>query len=822
MRNVELQNWRLTYANTTIPARVPGDITMDLYRAGRIEDPYYGMNHRDLAWIADTDFTYEADLPADEEMLLSESVRVIFEGIDLFADIYINDRFLGSTQNMFLAYEYELLPYLKKGGNRLQVRMKSTTKAIANGRDSSPYISIFNRKRFFVRKAQCHFGWDWAPDMPGYGIWGRAYVQAGSKYRIRDVHYRTTDAGEVTLFAETDYNLLNIYAPGSIVAIPGEEKKDDRLVFCVSREPFGEPLWKKECDLEGSKCFVNFAYENPARWWPAGYGDQPLYHYRVELHRDGRICDVISGRFAFRTVHIEERPYQSYRMTHTLCINQKEVFMKGSNWVPMECFSGEMRREQYERFIDRAVQANYNMLRIWGGGLYETDDFYDLCDEKGIMVWQDLALACSDVPDDDRAWTDNFLQEIEYQVRRLRVHPSLVYWSGGNERPGSFAMETSKGDFMVNYILPGMLDQLDPTRPFYRQSPCSYMDIGNNPSDGDCHWGNFERCLTDGVWDYRSYIAEKIPPLASECAIMGPCSVESFEKFLPKESLWPMDEVWIDRLTENPHSHVKMNFPEREYFYAKEFYKEPESLTDFVKKGMQVHAEAIRAELEIMRAHKGFCSGFMNWMYNDIWPQATWAVVDYYGEPKQAYYQMKRSFEPVLAGFFEDEKGRTNLFVVNDLHVPYTINVHYGVKTYDGSILYEDRMTVSELMNASVIQPVDFMCDRDDIYLFAEYATEQGEKKVLYSPHFWMHHDFTSDYETEIEQADDRHVKVKIHARAFAKSVFVSHRDNYRFTYSDNYVDVELGDTVVISVSADEPFDKEDLIITDFAKKIDK
>lgn len=819
MKNVELKNWRLTYANTTIPAEVPGDITMDLYRAGRIENPYYGMNHRDLAWIADTDFTYEADLEADDTLFFNESVRVIFEGIDLFADIYINDRFLGSTQNMFLAYEYELLPHLKKGGNRLQVRMKSTTKAIATGQDSSPYISIFNRKRFFVRKAQCHFGWDWAPDMPGYGIWGKVRVQAGSKYRIRDVHYRTTDAGEVTFFAETDYNLLNIYAPGSIVAVPGEEKKGDRLIFSVSREPFGKPLWTKECELEGSKCFVNFAYDDPKLWWPAGYGTQPLYSYRVKLIRNGKICDEKNGRFAFRTVHVEERPYQSHRMTHTLCINQKEVFMKGSNWVPMECFSGEMKREQYERFIDRAVQANYNMLRIWGGGLYETDDFYDLCDEKGIMVWQDLALACSDVPDDNQAWTDNFLQEVEYQVRRLRIHPSLVYWSGGNERPGSFAMETSKGDFMVNYILPGMLSLLDPTRPFYRQSPCSYTDIGNDPSNGDCHWGNFERCLTDGVWDYRSYISEKIPPLASECALMGPCSVESFEKFLPKDSLWPMDEVWDDRLTENPHSYVKMNFSEREYFYAKEFYGEPEGLTDFVKKGMQVHAEAIRAELEIMRAYKGFCSGFMNWMYNDIWPQATWAVVDYYGEPKQAYYQMKRSFEPVLAGFFEDEKGCTNLFVVNDLHEPYTANVYYGVKKFDGSILYEEEMKVSELVNASVMQRVDFICDREDIYLFAEYTTEQGRQKVLYSPHFWMHHDFISDYEAEREQVDDRHVIVKIHARAFAKSVFVTHRDNYRFTYSDNYVDVEPGDTFVISVSADEPFDKDELIITDFAKK---
>lgn len=817
MRQIELQNWKLIYDDREIEAQVPGDITVDLKNAGIIDDPYYDLNHKDVEWIPKRDFTYETEILADETLISEESIEMTFEGIDVFAEIYLNGQFLGKTENMFLGYSYEIKPYLKEGVNVLKVEMKSTIRAIEEGEDASNYISIFNKERFFVRKAQCHFGWDWAPNMCGYGIWGKVYLKAGSAYRIKDAHYRTDTKGNLTIFAEMNYNLMNIYAPGSIVAIAGAEKQNDRVVFSVSEKPFGKPCLTKEVALEGSKCFVNFSLENAKLWWPVGYGDQPLYNYQVELYRNDVLCDCYTGRLAFRTVKVIEEPQGDYQLNHMLCVNDKEVFMKGSNWVPMECFTGVVTHRQYEKFIDLAVEANFNMLRIWGGGIYETEEFYNLCDEKGIMVWQDLALACQDVPDDHPEWLENFLKEVEYQVRRLRVHPSLVYWSGGNEKPGSFALETSKGDFTVNYILPGFVNCYDNTRPFYRQSPCSYTDMGNDPTNGDCHWGNFERCLTDGVEDYRSYISDKIAPLASECAILGPCSEESFKKFFAPEHLWPMNEVWVDRLTENPGSWVKMNFPDREYFYAEQFYGTVKNLTDFVAKGMQVHAEAIRAELEIMRAYKGLCSGFMNWMYNDIWPQATWAVVDYYGEPKQAYYQMKRSFVPILATFFEAKDGKTYITVVNDLHTQYTGSVQYGMKTFDGVVLCEESLEVTGLINAAVRKPLLFDCDRDDIYLFAEYMVDGERKKTLYSPHFWRRVEFESDYDVTKEQITDRQVKVHIHANAFAKSVFISHENNCDFTYSDNYVDIEAGEETEILVSSKEPFDKEELSVTDFA-----
>ena len=211
MRQLELRNWELLYDDGRIKAQVPGDITVDLKNAGVIEDPYYDLNHRDVEWIPRRDFTYVTEILADEAMLAEESVQLVFEGIDLFSDIYLNGQLLGKTENMFLEYAYEIKPFLHSGANQLRVEMKSTIKAIEEGEKADDYISIFNKERFFVRKAQCHFGWDWAPNMCGYGIWRKVYLNIGSKYRIKDTHYRTDLKGNVTIFAEMNYLSVKKY-----------------------------------------------------------------------------------------------------------------------------------------------------------------------------------------------------------------------------------------------------------------------------------------------------------------------------------------------------------------------------------------------------------------------------------------------------------------------------------------------------------------------------------------------------------------------------------------------------------------------------------
>ncbi len=812
-----LNNWTLTFDNKTISAQVPGDITIDLYRAGLVKNPYFGLDYKDIEWVARRDFTYRTTICADKELLNNQSVTVVFDGIDVFADVYLNGTHLGATKNMFLQYRYEIRNLLHEGNNTLTVEMHSTLNAM-DKIDTTGYYAIFNEKRMFVRKAQCHFGWDWAPKICAYGIWNDVYIECGSKQKINDVYVVADAKGNAAFFVELNYNInstcdtLGVMVKGSY-----EEKLDDKLHFYVSDEPFAEADTQKTVEVVGKKNFACFVNQSAKLWWPVGYGEQPLYNYRVELERDGKIISVKSGRFAYRTVSLVEEPKGDTLYGYQLKINGVDVFVKGSNWIPIECFTGVVTDDKYRRLTSLAKDGNFNMLRVWGGGIYEKDIFYDLCDELGLMVWQDMMLACAEIPEDNADWVNNMFAEVDYQVRRLRNHPSLVYWCGGNEKTGCYGLCITKGEFFTDVTMRGLVTNLDRTRPFAKQSPCSWTDLGNDVNSGETHHNSFERALSEGMDKYRNLIAQNIVPFVSEAALMGPNSVETTTKIYPSDKLWPMNEIWDDRLMKNPYSLSPMTFADRELYYAETLYGKVKSLADFTFKGMTAHAEGMRAEAEFTRSNKGISSGFMNWMYSDIWPQGTWATVDYYCEPKQVYYQMKRSYQTVLVTFTQNAAGQTELAVVNDGLTPVDVDITYGVRTLSGKTLRAKTANVSKLCNRMQKFVTDLTCKVNE-YLYVDYVIDGQNYTNVYSPGMWSGYLFDSDYTVATQQLDDTHGSVSITAKKFAKGVFVHFVDNYKYRYDDNYVDVQAGETKVIHVTSDEPFDVNDVIVDDFAK----
>lgn len=813
----KLNNWTLTFDNKTISAQVPGDITVDLYRAGLVKNPYFGLDYKDIEWVARRDFTYRTTICADKELLNNQSVTVVFDGIDVFADVYLNGTHLGATKNMFLQYRYEIRNLLHEGNNTLTVEMHSTLNAM-DKIDAAGYYAIFNEKRMFVRKAQCHFGWDWAPKICAYGIWNDVYIECGSKQKINDVYVVADDKGNAAFFVELNYNINSTYDTlGVMVKGSYEEKRDDKLHFYVSDEPFAEADTQKTVEVVGKKNFACFVNQSAKLWWPVGYGEQPLYNYRIELERDGKIISVKSGRFAYRTVSLAEEPKGDTLYGYQLQINGVDVFVKGSNWIPIECFTGVVTDDKYRKLTSLAKDGNFNMLRVWGGGIYEKDIFYDLCDELGLMVWQDMMLACAEIPEDNADWVNNMFAEVDYQVRRLRNHPSLVYWCGGNEKTGCYGLCITKGEFFTDVTMRGFVTNLDRTRPFAKQSPCSWTDLGNDVNSGETHHNSFERALSEGMDKYRNLIAQNIVPFVSEAALMGPNSVETTTKIYPSDKLWPMNEIWDDRLMKNPYSLSPMTFADRELYYAETLYGKVKNLTDFTFKGMTAHAEGMRAEAEFTRSNKGISSGFMNWMYSDIWPQGTWATVDYYCEPKQVYYQMKRSYQTVLVTFTQNAAGQTELAVVNDGLTPVDVDITYGVRTLSGKTLRAKTAKVSKLCNRMQKFVTDLSCKVNE-YLYVDYVIDGQTYTNVYSPSMWSGYLFDSDYTVATQQLDDTHGSVSITAKKFAKGVFVHFVDNYKYRYDDNYVDVQAGETKVIHVTSDEPFDVNDVIADDFAK----
>ncbi|MBQ9713717.1 MAG: hypothetical protein IJV83_00155 [Clostridia bacterium] len=814
--------WIVYHEGKKLAAKVPGDVTLDLYYNGLIADPYYGINHREQHWITHSDFLYENEFSLPEEILNSEEILLEFDGIDTFAEIYLNDQLLGYCDNMFLQYVYSVKDLVKAGKNILRVKLLSTTKKM-DEIDDRGYFGTFNVKRLFIRKAQCHFGWDWAPDMPGYGIWGDVRLKGVSKNRMVDVSYTAYNDGSVSLFAELNYSIRpQVDFNGKTIREHNKACENDMLRYTVAIRPdealSAENSTVYEYKITGRKNFANVRIENPQLWWPLGYGEHPLYAYKVELIRNGETVDERCGNLAFRTVELSQRPVDETTMGYKFLINGKEVFVKGSNWVPAECFTGAIQDEKYDRLTDQAVAGNFNMLRVWGGGIYEKDIFYDLCDKKGLMVWQDLMLACADIPEDDVAFVENMKKEVEYQIKRLRNHPSIVYWCGGNEKTGTYGLQICHGDYFVDVVLRGLVTNLDNSRPYARQSPCALTDIGNDKTSGESHAGSFEAALEAGIENYRECVSGTDVPFISECAIMGPCSLESLSKIFPEDKLWPMNEYWDDRLMDNPYASILMTFAKRENYYATALYGESENAGQFIAKAMTVHAEALRAEIEYARANKLRCGGFMNWMYSEIWPSATWSVIDYYCEPKQAYYQMKKSYAPILLTFVQKKGGKTWLTVVNDTANAFETEVEYGVKTLDGKTVWVEKATLSVSANGVAQTEVCGDIAQENSYLYAECVVG-GEKLVnVYSYDMWHTCNFASDY-TYVVKETEKGLAVTLKAGAFAKAVTLRLPNNCNYDYSDNYFDMQAGEEKTVYVYGAGAKANE-LTVTDFAREI--
>ncbi len=812
------KGWTLKHEGKVISATVPGDVTLDLWNGGIVKDPYYGLNHLELGWIINTDFEYSCRFSVPSEIMEREEVLLEFDGIDTFSEISLNGKELGKTENMFLKYSYSVKELLKPEDNLLTVKLIGTGK-VMEGIDDKGFFGTFNVKRLFIRKAQCHFGWDWAPDMPGYGIHGDVKLIGVPKTRITDITYRAYNDGNLTVMAELNYTTRpHVDFNGKIVKECDSECKNDILRFTVATRP-NEALAEGntealEVKVDGRKNFVNFEISKPELWWPCGYGSQPLYSYKVELVRGDRIVDTAEGKFAFREVELSEKPVDGHNMGYKFLINGKEVFIKGSNWVPAECFIGAIKDEKYERLIKQAADAHMNMLRVWGGGIYEKDIFYDICDREGMLVWQDLMFACGDIPEDDLAFVENCKAEINYQIKRLRNHPSLIYWCGGNEKTGSYGLQVSHGDYFIDVVLRGLVGNLDNTRPYARQSPCSLTDIGNDKTSGESHAGSFEACLELGVLNYRDAVSKTSVPFISECAIMGPTSLEGFRKMFPEDKLWPMNEYWDDRLMDNPYAAVLMTFAKRQAHYAEALYGECRTIEDFIAKGMTVHAETIRAEAEYARFHKKRTGGFMNWMYTDIWPSATWSVVDYFCEPKQVYYQMKKSYAPVLLTYTQSEGGVTNLALINDTLYPVSKTVEYGLKTLSGEVVWKNSAVLFAEAGGVASLELTSPVDGKNTYLYA--MSGDGELRTVYSPDMWHSCKFESDYRYTVKSGDGC-VEVTLKANAFAKGVTLRLPDNCRYTYSDNYFDLEAGEEKTVCIYG--ATGDEAVTVTDFAKE---
>ena len=795
---------------------VPGDIHPTLIQAGRIPDPFIDQNTKECTWPNNKSwwFTRDFDVP---EGFRGKAVKLIFDGIDTYAAVYVNGSKVGQTENSFLQYSFDVTERVYPGQKNTVAVCVYATKSVIEAIDTSKYFACFYTPRIYARKAQCQFSWDWAPELPALGIWQSVRLAAVSMGVIEDVYVRTQISGHIAFNIKLD--------PETKKFIKAFAKK---LKIRVTVRK-GDYVKVGETEAAGRKNFLILNIDQPQLWWPNGYGSPELYQYEVCLLDDaGKILDKKDGRFGIREVKLVEDFNCDQTHTFKFIINGTEVFCIGANWVPASCFPGNVTDDKYERLLGLAREGYMNMIRVWGGGIYEKDVFYNLCDEYGIMVWQDLMFACSDIPDDDAEWTNKLISEFEYQVIRLRNHPSIVHWCGGNEKTGAFGEQKSHGDFVTNYLGRGVVEHLAQDVGYTSSSPYSLTDIGNDSSSGDTHGGSWEDAFRDDIELFRSYIDKRRGSFVSEFGFHGPPKLSSIKRFISQDNLWPLNGSWEHHIMDNPYSSLEETFLQVQYGSVCKIFRKPQSASDFVKLAGTFYAQYLYEEFLHHRRRKPQNAGALIWMLNDCWPAASWSVIDYYGVPKQAYYALKRASKPVVLSF-RDAGNSFELYVTHNTFNCLKGSIQICLMDVNGNkkVLASSDAAVGKHTSQLVLS-VEKSCveNKPNSFFVAEFKTEDECYQEIFFHNLWKDIQWPCPaIKFEISRQDSVNGKYRtildITASKFARCVYISLGNEENCVISDNYFDILPGGSKRVVIESNRELNDSELKVLNWLEEWD-
>ena len=633
-------------AFTAVPAEVPGSVYHDLLAAGRIPDPFYRDNETEALKLMEYDFHYSRAFQVDGELLDCGAVLLRCEGLDTLAAVYINGAEAGRADNMHRTWEFDVKDLLREGENNIAVHFASPTKFIRESYAADPADGTADAMEGFpsLRKAHCMFGWDWGPRLPDAGIWRDISLIGVDTARIRDVLVKQFhEDGRAALEIDTHIARLTD-APAEVrVSVTAP----DGTVLTGAGET---------CRIE---------VPDPRLWWPAGYGGQPLYRVEAELVSGGTRLDVWSRRIGLRTMTVS-RVKSEHGESFSHCVNGVDVFAMGMDYIPEDNLLPRVTPERTRRLLEDARAANVNTIRVWGGGYYPDDYFYDICDELGLLVWQDFMFACA-VYNLTEAFEETITAEFVDNIRRLRSHPSLALWCGNNEMEqfaGSgmwIRAMRQKSDYikMFQYIIPKVLKAEDPQAFYWPSSPSSGGDFDEpgDPSRGDVHDWDVWHGLKPFT-DYRNYLFSYVSEFGFQSF---PC-METIASFT-----LPEDRNVFSYIMEKHQRNAAANG--RIVTYLSQNYLYPATLDKLVYASQLLQAQAMQYGVEHWRRNRGRCMGAVIWQLNDCWPVASWAGIDYFGRWKALQYYARRFFAPVLVSCHEEGLVNQEDISVNTEHI---------------------------------------------------------------------------------------------------------------------------------------------------------
>ena len=668
------KNWEFRQVGTPdwLPAQVPGTIHTDLLNNGEIEDPFFRTNEKDLQWIDKVDWEYQTTFQITEELLAKDQLELVFEGLDTYTSIFLNGNLILETDNFYIPYTVDIKPELQLGDNQLKIHfhspiqlglalLKNNGYALPAINDQAANGGLKEKEKVsvFTRKPGYHYGWDWGPRLVASGIWRPIKLVAWEKAKIEDLYFKQLAISEESAELEAVFEI----------------KAKQEGYINLSVWDMGRKIAEDTVNLKPGtqKVVLPFEIDQPKLWWTKELGKPHLYQLKGQLEWSGQVLEEQESKIGLRTIKVVQTP-DDKGSSFYFELNGVPVFAKGANYIPNDVFIPRVDDAKYRYIIGSAAKANMNMLRVWGGGFYEQDVFYDLCDEMGILVWQDFMFACSMYPGDA-----GFLEKVEaeaiYNVKRLRNHPSIAIWCGNNEIDFAWQQYKEFGGWgwkqrygkqkrnriwedyerVFHELLPKVVEQWHPEIFYWPSSPMAgpREHANDKSTKGDIHYW--------GVWHGKepfSAFQENIGRFMSEYGFQSFPVFESVKKYTISED-WDIESEVMAAHQRSGIGNLRIRS------YMEDHFIVPERFDHLLYVGQLLQAKGIRSGIEAHRIAKPYCMGTLYWQLNDCWPVASWSSIDYYGNWKALQYQAKEAFEPVIVTG-RKVKDQIEVFVVSD------------------------------------------------------------------------------------------------------------------------------------------------------------
>ena len=783
--------FRQTGTKKWLAGNVPGGVHTDLLALGLIPDPFAGDHEKKVQWVAEADWEYRRIFTLEQGLSKEQHLFLVCDGLDTLAEVWLNGRLLGKADNMFRRWSWEVTRIVGTGKNDLHILFRSPVAYIRGRQQEKPLQGGGDLPGGpYLRKAPYQWGWDWGPKLPPIGVWKEIRLEGYSKARLGDVHIRQ--------FHQGDQVRLSIQA-----AV--QTWRDQRLKMVATlKTPHGKTLLA-EVEVNNQKAVAEIEIPEPQLWWPHGFGEHPLYALQIDLQEQDSCLDQRNYRIGLRTIELRQQPDQ-WGESFTFVVNGVPIFAKGADWIPADSFPTRVTAAQLENLICSARDAHMNMLRVWGGGFYEQDRFYELCDQYGILIWQDFAFACGIYPE-DKSFFVNVRQEALENILRLHHHACLALWCGNNEmeqgwfewawnHPSDPANQRLKAayDRMFHHLLPDLVAAEDPDRPYWPSSASSGIAFAdpNGQQRGDTHYWE----VWHGGKPFSAY-RDQYPRFMSEFG---------FQALPPYPTIQTYAEAEEQNLTSYIMEHHQRSREGNGLIITQlaKSFRIPKDFPSLVYLSMVLQAEGIRAGVEHWRRHRDRVSGTLFWQLNDCWPVASWSSIDYFGRWKALHYAARRFYAPVLLSV-EEDGSRMRVFITNDTPSTWKGELRWSLETVLGKRLKGGTAALSVAgLSATPVSILDF----------ASRLNEENKRSLVFVCELWQAGRqqarqtlaFVPDKHLDLE---DPRIRIRLNVSGRQLSIRLQSRCLARFVqlelagaeviFSDNYFDLPAGRTVRVN-----------------------